>query len=1337
MFKKVNPRQNFPEMEKDVLKFWQENKIFEKSVDNKDDQKIYSFFDGPPFATGLPHYGHVVANLMKDVVPRYWTMRGYKVERRWGWDCHGLPVENLIEKEHKIKNKQEIEKWGIDNFNKACCDSVLRYADEWKKFIPRIGRWVDMENDYRTMDWKYTESIWWVFSELYKKGLIYEGYKSMHICPRCETTLSNFEVTQGYKEITDLSATVKFKLKTGQKIGNFKVDENTFVLAWTTTPWTLPGNVALAVGVSIKYQVVSIKGENDFYVLAKDRIGEILKDREFEVLNEIDGKELVGLEYEPLFGYLKRIIEKGLTPRVLKMPESNKGVEPQFARNPDAYKKEDWDKLMKEMDKSLNVIESFKNNAYKIYSDSENNRFVTMEEGTGIVHIAPAFGDDDYKLSKKENLPMVQHISMDGRFYEDITEEIGKDYEEFTEVIKDKKESERRGKWAGVEVKPKGEKGEKDPHMKTDIEIIKYLAHNNYLFAKEKYKHSYPHCWRCDTPLLNYATSSWFVKVTEIKDKMVKNNQEINWTPEYIKDGRFGKWLEDARDWAVSRSRFWGAPLPIWRCGKCKNVEVINSIDDLRNKTDQKITKFILLRHGESESNVLKIKAGGSNKYGLTEKGIKQCKAVAKDLKNQEIDFIVTSPIKRTKQTTEIINKELSLEVIEDELVKEYDFGKWNECSHQDLIGKNDLYDKYRKLDYGKERYNFAFGGDGESRQDIENRVRKFIDEYAQKYSGKNILVVAHGGINAMFNRVINECSIEKTFKTEPLFGNAEQGIFYTDKNGKRFDLHKPNIDDVKIKCSKCGEEAKIVGDVFDCWFESGSMPYAQCHYPFENKDKFEKSFPADFIAEGIDQTRGWFYTLMVLSTALFDKPAFKNVIANGIVQAENGQKMSKRLKNYPEPNLLIEKYGADALRYYLLTSPVMKAENLNFSEKGVEEVLKKFILTLWNVYSFLVMNATPPAPLIRGENDIPSDKRGTLISPLDKEGLGGVLLDKWILSEFNILVEEVNKQMQDYDLAKAARPLREFADKLSNWFVRRSRKRFTSENTEDRDFAFQTLYYILTEYSKLLAPFMPFIAEEIYQNLTDKKSVHFEDYPIADKSLIDEKVSDEMNFVREVVALGLAIRAKNGLKVRQPLAELRIVNCELITPTSPPLIRGGELIPPLEKGARGISEMDIDDELVNLIKDELNVKNIGFVDNLQKGSTALRDYGTSGDNWICEDDGKIKIALDIEITEELKLEGYAREIVRHIQVMRKEAKYDRGDIISVKYNLAEDGEDVKKVFDVWGDYIKKECLVKSIESGDELNDSDFDLAKELKLGDGGVKIGIGQKRKRISPLKH
>ncbi|MCK5476064.1 MAG: class I tRNA ligase family protein [Candidatus Pacebacteria bacterium] len=1407
MFKKVDPRQNFPEMERDVMEKWKENKIFKKSINNRNDGKTYSFFDGPPFATGMPHYGHVVANLMKDVVPRYWTMRGYRVERKWGWDCHGLPIENLIEKELDIKNKQEIEDMGVDKFNEACCNSVLRYAKEWKKFIPRIGRWVDMENDYRTMDWKYTESIWWVFSELYKKGLVYEGHKAMHICPRCETTLSNFEVTQGYKDITDLSAVVKFKLKeeSARKLrGIFRLaplaqddsvaqDDDVFVLAWTTTPWTLPGNVALAVGDSIQYSVLSIKGEDDLYVLAKDRVSEIFKDKEFKTLNEIDGKDLLDLEYEPLFDYYSNKNEELLNTagdelntveavvldekdRILlglrKYSKSFKGEKDRWivpgGRSEIGENLESA--LQREMKEECNICEyeitkylgsgkGFRNgdivnwflvrvynldqiknnepekfaewkffdlkdvppemtfdddldyykkaikekNGWKIYAGD----FVSTEEGTGVVHIAPAFGNDDMSLGQKHNLPFASHVGMNGRFKSEVL-----DFKEKAKINRGLQKgstlthpcpSQEGNSGIGLEVKPK-----RNPR-ETDEKIVKYLEENHKLFSKENYKHSYPHCWRCDTPLLNYATSSWFVKVTEIKDKMVANNKQVNWTPEYIKEGRFGKWLEDARDWAVSRSRYWGAPLPIWRCKSCKNIEVISSIDDLRGKIDQKITKLILLRHGESENNINNIKAGQLDGYPLTKKGTKQVEDVTKILKEEKIDIMISSPIFRTKQTADIVNKVLKIQRIEDERIREYDFGSWNGCSNDDsFVKENKLYREYKKLK-NDQRYNFRFGGDGESRKEVEDRVKKFIDEITEKYAGKNILIVGHGVINAMFYRVIKKVSKEDVYKYEFTLGNAKQNIFYVDKNKKEFNLHKPNIDRIKIKCSKCKNEAKIVGDVFDCWFESGSMPYAQWHYPFENRAEFEKSFPAEFIAEGLDQTRGWFYTLMVLSTALFDKAPFSNVIVNGLVLAEDGQKMSKRLKNYPEPNLVIEKYGADALRYYLLSSPVMKGESLRFSEKGVEEVLKKFVLTLWNTYSFLVMNENlkPSSVLSQKEMDVKEQfygNGGTIF-----ENKSSNLLDRWILSEFNILIGEVNKQMENYDLARAARPLREFVDKLSNWYVRRSRKRFSAVDTqqccvstEDKDFAFQTLHYVLVEYTKLLAPFMPFIAEEIFENLTDKESVHLENFPVADEKSIDWKVSEKMNFVRDIVSLGLAIRAKNGLKVRQPLDQLKVENWKQINNNSD-----------VEKALKKVSEIKIEGELLELIKDELNVKNVEFVDEI-----------VEKDNWVIEEDNKIKIALNVEITEELKLEGQAREIIRHIQVMRKEAKYDRNDVITIKYSFIDEDKDIKKVFDKWKDYISKECLAKNVEFTDELVEGDLDLVKELKVGD--LKLGLG-----------
>ncbi len=903
----------FIQKEKEVLEFWEKNKIFEKSIEQRPKTKSYVFFDGPPFATGSPHYGHILASLNKDVVPRYWTMKGFRVERRWGWDCHGLPVENLIEQELGLKNKKDIESIGIEKFNQACKDSVLRYVDEWKKIIPRIGRWVNMDHPYKTMDFDYMESIWWAFEQLWNKGLIYKDYKSMHICPRCGTTLSNFEVTQGYKDVEDLTVTIKFKLKDR---------ENTFVLAWTTTPWTLLGNVALAVGKDIGYVKIQIK--NEFYVLAKDRL-KIIKD-EYKIIEEMKGKDLVGLEYEPLFDY--------------------------FSKKDDLKNKE---------------------NGWKIY-DAD---FVSTEEGTGIVHIAPAFGEDDLKLGYLKNLPFVQHVDEGGCFINEVTE------------------------WAGEEVKPK------DDISKIDRKIVRWLEQKNKLLFQEKIIHSYPFCWRCDTPLLNYATSSWFVKVTAIKDKIIKNNEKINWVPEHIKRGRFGKWLEDIRDWSISRSRYWGTPLPIWQCNRGENDKV-SSCDN--------------------------IKVFGS-----------------------------------VKELEELSNKKI--------------------------------------------------------------------------------------------------------------------------KN-----LHRPYIDKIVFKCEKCGGLMKRIPEVFDCWFESGLMPYAQVHYPFENKESFEKNFPAQFVAEGIDQTRGWFYTLMVLSTALFDKPAFLNNIVNGIILAEDGQKMSKRLKNYPEPMQIIDKYGADAMRFYLLSSPAMKADDLRFSENGVDEVLKKVLIIFWNVHTFYKLYAEESVEL-------------------DINSVGNIL-DKWVLSKLGSLNEEVSKGMDKYDLLKAVRPIERFINGLSTWYLRRSRQRF--KNSKEKKEASQVLKYVLFNLSKIIAPFTPFFSEQIYQSLRDKKdpeSVHLCDYPEIDKELIDKTLEEDMEKIRVITSLALAERASVSIKVRQPLNELRIKNYEL---------KGKE-------------------ELLQLIKDEVNVKQVVFDNKLEK-----------------------EVKIDTEITPELREEGIIRNCFRQIQIIRQKSKLFPSDKIII-----------------------------------------------------------------------
>ncbi len=911
------------------MDFWEKNDIFKKSEEQNKDRPVFSFYDGPPFATGLPHYGHILASIIKDAIPRYQTMKGRLVPRKWGWDCHGLPIENLIEKDLRLKSKKEIEEYGIEKFNKKAEESVLKYAGEWKKIIPRVGRWVDMENDYKTMDRNYTESVWWVFKTLYDKGLVYEGYKSMHICPRCETTLSNFEVTQNYKEIKDSAVTVKFEL----------VDEpNTYVLAWTTTAWTLPGNAALAINPDVIYCKIKNQKSNlknkEFYILAKERL-EIIKDG-YEIVEEIEGKNLIGKKYKPLFSYYA-----------------------------------DDEKLEN------------RENGWQIYGAD----FVNTGEGTGIVHIAPAFGEDDMNLGNQEKLPFIQHVNMDGKFKEEV-----KDF-------------------SGLFVKPKGNPKE------TDEKIIKWLEENGKLFHQELISHSYPFCWRCETPLLNYAASSWFVEVAKIKNKLLENNQKINWVPAHLRDGRFGKWLENARDWAISRSRYWGAPLPVWRCEKCGEIKVIGSTEE-----------------------------------------------------------------------------------------------------------------------------------------------------------------------------------IDKT------------------------DLHRPYIDEVEFSCA-CGGKMRRVPEVFDCWFESGSMPYAQKHYPFENKEEFEKTFPAEFIAEGVDQTRGWFYTLLVFSTALFDKPAYKNVAANGIILAEDGQKMSKRLKNYSDPMDVVEKYGADALRFYLLSSPAVRAESLNFSEKGVDEARKKVIMRLKNVLAFYKMYVDS-SQLIVVSSHTPEN-----------------VLDKWILARLYQLTGEITEAMEKYELDKAARPLGDFVDDLSTWYVRRSRERFKEEGG-DKDNAAATLNYVLIEFSKLLAPFTPFVAEEIYQEVVSiqssavrKESVHLEEWPqiSSQYSVVSSQILEEMKKVREIVSFAFEARLKAGIKVKQPLASLKIKNEELKTK----------------------------EELLNLIKDEANVKEIIFGADIENG-----------------------VELDIEITPELRQEGITRELVRNIQDLRKKAGLKPQDKIELVIETDKNGEEFVEKFE-------------------------------------------------------
>ncbi len=822
--------------ELEVLEYWDEHQIFQKSINQRPEGNPYVFYDGPPFATGLPHYGHVLPGVMKDVMPRFFTMKGYRVERKWGWDCHGLPIENIVEKKHDLGSKAAIENFGVDKFNEACHAEVMRYEADWKRIVRRLGRWVDMERDYKTMDLSYMESTWWVFKSLWDKGLIYEGRKPMHVCPRCETVLSNFEVAQGYQDVKDISVYVTLPITSGDY-------QNAALIAWTTTPWTLPGNMLAAVLPQGSYAVVSSEGAD--YIVHADLAKDVFEGKDHQITKTIKGSDLVGATYEPLFPFYKDTA-----------------------------------------------------GAFTI----KGADFVSESDGTGIVHIAGGFGADDVQLTQAEGLDPIMHVGFNGHFAPEVADPLQE---------------------AGYNVKDKPVK-QKGDTQSVDIEIVKYLAHNDRLFRKEKVEHSYPHCWRCDTPLLNYATASWFVRVTDLKDRLIATNKEINWVPENIKEGRFGKWLEGARDWAISRSRYWGTPLPIWRA-EDGDIICIGSQEELETLSGQKVD-----------------------------------------------------------------------------------------------------------------------------------------------------------------------------------------------------DLHKHIVDNIVIK--KDGKEFTRIPEVLDCWFESGSMPYAQFHYPFENKDKFQGGFPAEFIAEGQDQTRGWFYTLHVLANALFDMPAFKNVAVNGIVLAEDGKKMSKRLKNYPDITNLIEKHGSDAMRYYLMASPAVKAENLRFSEKGVEEVAKKFIRITRNVLAFYKLHAAS------GDNRAPS-----LAHPLDA----------WITSRANQTLSTQTEALERYDIMSAMRPLQAFATDLSTWYIRRSRDRMKSEG-EDKQEAIATLKSVLDLFAHMLAPCMPFMAEVLYQgvngNFKDQNtrlSVHLESWPEA--GAINQEILDAMGEARAIVSRALEVRESAGIPIKQPLASLRV----------------------------------------------------------------------------------------------------------------------------------------------------------------------------------------------------
>jgi isoleucyl-tRNA synthetase len=930
------------EIEEAMLQLWDKEHTFQKSLEQRKGAKNFSFYDGPPFANGLPHFGHSLVTSIKDSLGRYKTMRGYYVERHNGWDCHGLPVEFAIEKQFGVSGKKQILELGLEKFNAACRDSVFTYKKDWEDFFKRIGRWTDTDNAYATIDRDYTESVWWVLGEIHKKGLLYKGYKSMPYCPRCETPLSNFEVNEGYRDDTeDPSLFVKFKL----------TDEDASLLAWTTTPWSLPGNAAIALNPEENYVYVRFTDDNDkedTVILAKSRL-EVLDEQDYIVVKEVNGKQLVGKSYEPLF----ELADIGEYP----------GHE----------------------------------NLYKIWTAG----FVSIEDGTGVLHVAPAFGEDDLKLGEEHNLPVLQTVDSSGH----IKSGIG--YDKINNKF----------------------------FKSADRDIIEFLTTKGAVFAAETIKHTYPFCYRCDTPLLYYAINTWFVKVSSMKSELLETAQNINWTPGHIKEGRFGKWLAGARDWAISRNRYWGAPMPIW----------VNEAD--------------------------------------------------------ETDYIVVSSL--------------------DELKK--------------LAGPD------AKLD----------------------------------------------------------------------------------------DLHRPFIDDITFE--KGGKKYKRIEEVLDCWFESGSMPVAQNHYPFENKEKFDVSFPADYIGEGLDQTRLWFYVLHVISTALFDKPAYKNVLVNGMINAADGQKLSKRLKNYPAVDEVFAQEGADTLRLYLLSSnQAVSADYMRFNRDAMKDLNRNVLGTLMNTARFFTMYADidgwkPPKKL--------------------EEPKSTNILDEWLLARLNQTITVMTEQADAYKLAHAIQPVFSLIDDLSNWYVRRSRRRFwKSEDDGDKKEAYATLHYALVTIMQLLAPWAPFVSDKLYRDLTKDMdmpaSVHLTDWPEAGP--VKPKLIEEMALVREYINEGLSQRAAAGVKVRQPLQQ--------------------------------VSLSKVSEHFKSIISEELNVKEV--------------IWGKPNS----------KVVMDTTLTDELKVEGLMRELVRNVQNARKNAGLNVEDRIDL--SVESDNEQINKAIQQHNDTIKMETLALSLNSG-------------------------------------
>lgn len=1103
--------------EEKILAFWERERVFEKSLAKKSPNGEYVFYDGPPFATGLPHHGSLLSSVSKDLIPRYKTMRGYRVRRRWGWDTHGLPIESLVEKKLGLKNKKEIIAFGVERFNETARAMVLEYVNDWKRYIERVGRWVDFDNSYKTMDNTFIESVWWALKEIHEKGRLYEGRKVLLYCPHCETPLAKAEIAMDntYKDITEESATVKFKVKNPQARG---LPEHTFILAWTTTPWTLPGNVALAVGSDIEYVRVERGGER--LILAKNRL-DMLGTEAVMQESEMKGSSLAGLEYEPLY--------------------------------------------------EIGKVQTYAGKKWQVASAD----FVTTEEGTGIVHIAPMYGEDDFQLASRENLPMVSLLNPNATYNEDAPEFL-------------------RGQYI----------------KKAEQLIKENLAARGLLFARAPHTHSYPHCYRCGTPLLYNAVSSWFIDIQSVKARMLAGNEKIDWTPEHLRHGRFKNIVENAPDWTISRNRFWASPLPIWKDTE-GNVTVIGSLEELKKHTKKSGNTYFMMRHGETEFNVKGIVSTDRAANSLTEKGSAEARRGAEELKGRGIDVIYASPFLRTRETAAIVAETLGMDpasIIIDERLREFEYGS--------LSGKTVAETLAFCGKFGSPLTEPMPDG-GESYLEAKRRFGSFIYDIEHTLENKRVLIVTHGiGLKSLAAICIGgdlaaytEIVCADSFKT----GEIRKIDFVPLPHNKEYELdyHLPYIDQVELEGKK-GETLVRIPEVVDCWVESSSMPFAEYHYPFEHHREFTARSPGDFVSEYIGQTRAWFYYLHAMGMELFDRPAFRHVITTGNVLAADGAKLSKSKGNYTDPRELFDRYGADAFRFYLMSSVVMQAEDLTFRDEEVKDAHARVVNMMRNILAFYALYKDAAGPA--------SDTSANV-------------LDRWILARLGEVILTATEAFDRYDIPRATRPMREFVDDFSTWYVRRSRGRMRGSNAEDKKAALATLRYVLKEFSKVIAPVMPFIADEIFEAVRDAEdpiSVHLADWPSHEAGMVERvmrwlnlsrgmtgssrtvELLQDMARVRAFASEALRLRQKAGIKVRQPLAALTIPET-------------------------------FSEEFARILADEVNVKRV-----ILGG----------------------ELALDTALTPELVKEGDEREMARAVAEARKADGFRAGDVVRAEVRV-------------------------------------------------------------------